>query len=60
MGKNTTQTPTTTPVEYIDKLREKIWRRSHSQRVVTSEEVEDLINSGYKFVGTLPNGIVQK
>jgi hypothetical protein len=34
----------------------------YSQRVVTSEEAEDLINSGYKFIGTLPNGkvIVQK
>jgi hypothetical protein len=29
---------------------------------VTSEEAEQLINSGYKFIGTLPNGkvIVQK
>jgi hypothetical protein len=29
---------------------------------VTSEEAEDLINNGYKFIGTLPNGkiIVQK
>lgn len=29
-----------------------------SQKVVTSEEAEQLINIGYRFVGTLPNGKV--
>jgi integrase len=48
MGKNTTQTPTTTPVEYIDKLREKIWRRSHSQRSVNT--FNDAIKSFEKFL----------
>src|SRR5579863_2126326 len=49
MGNNTTQTPkTTTPVEYIDKLREKIWRRSHSQRSVRT--FDDAIKSFEKFL----------
>lgn len=49
MGNNTTQTPkTTTPVEYIDKLREKIWRRSHSQRSVNT--FNDAIKSFEKFL----------
>src|SRR5574340_594397 len=47
MGKNTTQTPKTTPVEYIDKLREKIWRRSHSQKSVNT--YNDAIKSFEKF-----------
>ena len=49
MGNNTTQTPKTiTPVEYIDKLREKIWRRSHSQRSVKT--FDDAIKSFEKFL----------
>ncbi len=49
MGNNTTQTPkTTTPVEYIDKLREKIWRRSHSQRSVKT--FDDAIKSFEKLL----------
>src|SRR5438309_1221680 len=49
MGNNTTQTPKKiTPVEYIDKLREKIWRRSHSQRSVNT--FNDSIKSFEKFL----------
>jgi site-specific recombinase XerD len=48
MGNNTTQTPKTTPVEYIDKLKEKIWRRSHSQRSVRT--FDDAIKSFEKFL----------
>lgn len=48
MGNNTTQTPKTTPVENIEKLREKIWRRSHSQRSVNT--FNDAIKSFEKFL----------
>ncbi|MBI3640672.1 MAG: tyrosine-type recombinase/integrase [Thaumarchaeota archaeon] len=49
MGNNTTQTPkTTTPVENIEKLREKIWRKSHSQRSVKT--FDDAIKSFEKFL----------
>ncbi|MGI0047229.1 MAG: hypothetical protein ACREBB_08585 [Nitrosotalea sp.] len=44
------------------RLQEFSTLQKHSQRVVTSEEAETLINQGYGFVGVLPNGkvIVQK
>ncbi len=50
VGKKLTyeQKQTTTPVEYIDKLKEKIWRRSHSQRSVNT--FNDAIKSFEKFL----------